>query len=99
MNNIFRLMLLVLVFLVQYPAYAGCTWEWICDGSGNCSQQPLCDSTLDIPPPRPPSVQPIAPPSVRPIEEPRVPPVGTSNCTKVQRTDGYGNWYWDTVCY
>ncbi len=42
-------------------ADAGCRWEWLCDQSGKCALRPVCDSTLDIVPPRPPSVAPIVP--------------------------------------
>ncbi|GIX46351.1 MAG: hypothetical protein KatS3mg131_0562 [Candidatus Tectimicrobiota bacterium] len=34
-------------------ADAGCRWEWLCDQYGRCAQKPICDSTLDIVPPRP----------------------------------------------
>ena len=81
-------------------AQAACQWEWVCNESGQCKNVPLCDSTLlDIPPPQPPSIAPIAPPSIRPIAPPTLPPLGTSNCTQVQKQDGYGNWHWETVCY
>ena len=81
------------------PAHAGCTWTWDCSGgAGNCRQIPLCDGSLDIPPPRPPSVPPIAPPSVRPVPVPTVPPVGTSRCRQAYICDAYGHCNWQTVC-
>jgi hypothetical protein len=78
---------------------AGCRWEWLCDASGNCAQAPICDSTLDIPPVRPPQIKPIVPPSIKPIAPPTIPPIGTRNCDQVRRCDAYGNCVWDTVCY
>ena len=80
-------------------AEAECRWEWICDEHNNCSHQPVCESTLDIPPPKPPSIQPIVPPSIRPLESPTLQPVGTSNCSQVRRCDSLGNCFWDTACY
>jgi hypothetical protein len=89
----------LLILGVSFPAFAACRWEWVCDGSGNCENVPICDHSIDVLPPRPPSIEPIAPPSVRPVPTPTVPPVGTQSCTQVQRQDDWGNWVWDTVCY
>ena len=80
-------------------ADAGCRWEWLCDQYGKCAQKPVCDSTIDIAPPRPPSVAPIVPPSIQPIQPPTIPPIGTRNCRQVRRCDAWGNCNWDTVCY
>jgi hypothetical protein len=80
-------------------ADAGCRWEWLCDQYGKCAQKPICDSTLDIVPPRPPSVAPIVPPSIQPIPTPTIPPIGTRQCRQVRRCDSWGNCVWDTVCY
>jgi len=81
------------------PAEAGCRWEWLCDQCGRCAQKPICDSTLDIVPPRPPSIAPIVPPSIQPIPRPTIPPIGTQQCRQVRRCDSWGNCVWDTVCY
>lgn len=91
--------MLVALAIFATSASGDCRWEWLCDEYGNCSYQPICDSTLDIPPPRPPAIQPIVPPSIRPIQPPVVPPVGTQNCYQVRRCDQWGNCVWDTVCY
>ena len=55
------------------PVDAACTWTWDCSGgAGQCVQVPICNSSLDIPPPRPPQVAPIAPPTVAPVPTPNV---------------------------
>jgi hypothetical protein len=80
-------------------ASAACRWEWVCDGSGHCAHVPLCDRSLDIVPPEPPSLRPIPPPAIRPIPRPTIPPIGTSDCTEVQRRNAEGRWVWETVCH
>ena len=74
---------------LSQAASASCVWTWDCT-HGPCRQIPLCDSTLDIPPPRPPQVAPIAPPSIPPIGVPMVPPIGTQSCapTRIRITSG-----------
>jgi len=79
------------------PAFAGCRWDWDCT-SGQCHQVPICDSTIDIVPPRPPAVPPIAPPSIAPIPTPTVPPIGTSQCAPRYMCNGYGQCVWQTIC-
>ena len=89
----------LLVLLLPTPAGASCVWEWVCNDNGDCSRVAICDSTIEIAPLDPPSIEPIVPPSIEPIAPPRVPPVGTSECVQVRRQDALGKWYWDTVCY
>ena len=88
-----------LALLLPTPAEATCVWEWVCNDSGDCRHVSICDSTIEIAPVEPPSIQPIVPPSIQPIAPPRVPPVGTTQCVQVQRQNVSGSWYWDTVCY
>jgi hypothetical protein len=78
-------------------AYATCRWTWDCTG-GQCRQVPICDSSIDLPPPRPPSVPPVAPPTVPPVPTPTVPPVGTGYCSPQYLCDGMGRCSWQTVC-
>lgn len=85
----------VIVAAWAAPARATCTWTWDC--TNGCRQVPLCFSTLDIPPPRPPSVAPIPTPSVPPIARPMVPPVGTSICSP-QYICSSGRCSWQNVC-
>jgi hypothetical protein len=75
---------------------ASCSWRWDCTG-GQCSQVPICDSSIDIPPPRPSEIAPIAPPSIAPIGTPMVPPVGTSRCAPQYMCNG-GQCEWQTIC-
>lgn len=81
----------------QEVASGTCVWTWDCS-SGTCRQVPLCDSTLDIPPPQPPSIPPIAPPSIPPVEVPTIPPIGTDSCGQKYICDDSGNCAWQTVC-
>jgi hypothetical protein len=60
--------------------------------------QPLCQSSIDLPPICPPAVCPIAPPSVTPINPPTLPPLGTSQCRQARVCDAFGNCQWQQVC-
>jgi hypothetical protein len=60
---------------VPSRALAACTWTWDCS-EGPCRQIPICDSTLDLPPLRPPSIAPIPAPTLRPLPRPVLPPLG-----------------------
>ncbi len=55
-----RTALIAFVLTVVLPFYADarCIWEFECDRWGNCRQVPICDSTLDIVPPRPLAITP-----------------------------------------
>ena len=89
----------LLVLLLPTTAHARCVWEWVCNDSGDCRHVSICDSTIEIAPVEPPSIEPIVPPSIEPIVPSSVPPIGTTQCVQVQRQDASGGWYWDTVCY
>ena len=93
-----RVVGLLLLAVAASPAQARCTWDYVCDGNGNCRQVPLCDSTLDIPPPAPPRLPPLPPPSIPPLASPRLPPLGTQACYPVQRQRADGSWYWQEIC-
>ena len=84
--------------ILNATVYAGCVWKWDCDQWGNCRQMPLCDSTLDIVPPKPPAIAPIPSPSIPPIQSPTIPPIGTSSCSQEYICDDYGNCRWQNVC-
>jgi hypothetical protein len=77
---------------------AACTWNFECDKWGNCRQVPLCDSTLDIVPPRPPALAPIPPPAVAPDQRPTIPPLGTSSCRQAYICNSWGSCSFQTVC-
>ena len=86
------------LWFIAAPSFAGCTWEFECDAYGNCRQIPLCDSTLDIVPPKPPAIAPIPPPAIAPIPEPTIPPIGTTSCRQAYICDSWGNCSFQTVC-
>jgi len=74
-------------------AYAECTCQCV-----NGHMQPLCDSSIDLPPICPPMVCPIATPSIAPISPPTLPPLGTTSCRQARVCDPYGNCRWQEVC-
>ncbi len=75
---------------------ASCTWKWDCS-SGQCQQVPICDSSIDIVPPKTPEVAPIPTPTIQPIGNPTVPPVGTTQCGQKYICEANG-CSWQTVC-
>jgi hypothetical protein len=65
----------------------------------NGSVQPVCRSSIDLPPVCMPAVCPITPPAISPMQMPQLPPLGTSNCRQVQILNPYnGQYQWRTVC-
>ncbi len=61
--------------------------------------QPLCRSTMDLPPICSPQVCPIVPPSIAPIPAPRIPPIGTKECRQEQVYNPATKQYeWKSVC-
>ena len=79
--------------LVGVRAEASCTCQCV-DGE----MQPLCSSSIDIPPICPPRICPIAAPSIAPIDPLRIPPIGTSSCRQARICDAFGNCRWQQVC-
>lgn len=67
--------------------------------SANGEVQPICRTSLDVPPPCAPRVCPIMPPAVPPVQPPMVPPVGTSECVQQRILNEYTRQYeWRLVC-
>jgi hypothetical protein len=65
----------------------------------NGQMQPLCSSTLDLPPICPPTLCPLVPPSIAPIAPPALPPLGTTYCSQQQVLNPYTRQYeWRRVC-
>ena len=81
------------VLLISARADASCTCQCV-----NGEMQPLCSSSLDIPPICPPRVCPMPVPSIAPINPPTVPPLGTSSCRQARVCDPFGNCRWQQVC-
>ena len=62
-----RILAAAVLALAALPAAAECTWEWLCNGDGNCKLMPVCDSVYDVPAAPPNSQPPAMPPlSMRP---------------------------------
>jgi len=80
--------------------FAACKWVWV-DHDYNLStpalQKQVCDSTLDVPAIKTPSVRPIQQPQIKPIETPNLPPVGTKTCI-TQSVYENGRWVNKKVC-
>ena len=65
----------------------------------NGVNQPLCTSSLDIPPICPSRICPIEPLSIEPIRPPRIPPIGTERCWMQQVLNPYtGRYEWGEIC-
>ena len=65
----------------------------------NGNMQPLCSSTLDIPPICPPTVCQIRTPSLAPLPSLKLPPLGTTSCRQAQVLNPYtGRYEWKRVC-
>jgi len=93
-----RLLLAAVLWLAAAPASANCSWEWLCNGEGNCKHMPVCDSVYDTPPPRPDSQPPAMPPlSMRPFRIPAS--MGTLTCEHIMRQGRSGRWYWNEACF
>jgi hypothetical protein len=65
----------------------------------NGTNQPICDTAIEVRPICAPRICPIEPPSIRPIQPPTVPPLGTRNCRQEQVWDhNYQRYVWKTIC-
>jgi hypothetical protein len=93
-----RMFLAAAISAAALPAAASCSWEWLCNGDGNCKQMPICASIYEIPPAAPNSQPPAMPPlSMRPTRIPG--PMGTLTCEHIMRQGKSGRWYWDEACF
>jgi hypothetical protein len=88
------LALLAASTLWPLPANAACTCQCV-----NGNVQPVCSSSLAVPPICAPRVCPIVPPAVTPIMPPTVPPIGTKECKMVQVYNNLTRQYeWKKIC-
>ena len=89
--------------LAAMPAGAECTWEWLCNGEGQCKLMPVCDSVLETPGPRPEGATPPAVPplSMRPfkIAGSGVGLAPALTCEHIMRKGKSGRWYWHEACF
>ena len=61
--------------------------------------QPLCSSSIDLPPICPPTICSLVPPSIAPIQPPGIRPLGTSRCAQRQVLNPSTHQYeWRSVC-
>jgi hypothetical protein len=61
--------------------------------------QPLCSSSIDLPPICAQSICSIVPPSITPIQPSLLPPLGTSSCSQHQVLNPVTNRYeWRSIC-
>jgi len=80
--------------LFSSSSYGAC--QCVCMEGKN---QPLCSSSMDLPPICPPKICPIEPPSIAPLGLPSLPPVGTTRCAQQQVLNNYtGRYEWQEVC-
>lgn len=82
--------------VMQQQAPSGCIWQWDCTTTP-CRQVPICNSALDIVPPRPPSIAPIPAPTIKPIPTPTIAPIGTTQCNQRYICNG-NDCRWQNVC-
>lgn len=76
------------------PSEARCTCQCV-----NGQMQPLCESSIDLPPICPPTICPIQTPSIAPLPSLGIPPLGTTRCRQVQVFNQYSMRYeWREVC-
>jgi hypothetical protein len=93
-----RLLVAAVIALAATPASADCTWEWLCNGDGNCKQMPVCDSVYEVPPPRPDAQPPAMPPlAMRPHKI--AGQMGALTCEHIMRKGKSGRWYWNEACF
>jgi len=81
---------------------ASCTWEWLCNGEGVCKQMPVCDSVLEVPPPRPEMKPPDMPPlSMRPSRANTAGGMSRADlrCEHIMPQTTAGRWQWKEACF
>lgn len=80
--------------LLTAEAQASCVCRCV-DGE----MQPLCESSLELPPICPLTVCTLVPPSVEPMQPLGIPPLGTSQCSQHQILNPSTRQYeWRSVC-
>jgi hypothetical protein len=88
------LTLAVAGLLISTQAGAACTCACV-----NGEMQPICQSSMDLPPICPTQLCPLVPPKIEPITPPRLPPLGTDHCSPHQVYDPEsGQYVWKELC-
>ena len=89
-----------LLFLSTSTTFAACRYVWVDDDFNTSTpavQKQICDSSIDVPAIRPPSIPPIQSPQIRPIESLTIPPIGTRSCSS-QSVYEDGRWVTKQIC-
>lgn len=96
------LAVLVLISLSS-GASAACRYVWV-DSDHNVAtpavQKQICDSNIDLPAIRTPSIRPIQRPQIKPIQPIGIPPIGTTRC-RMESVYNQNTRRWENkrVCY
>jgi hypothetical protein len=86
---------LIALLILPFAAHAGCYCACV-----NGVNQPICQSTMDLPPLCGMQLCPIAPLSLPPILPLKLPPLGAQTCVPQQVWDRNLNRYvWKRICY
>ena len=100
MSLIKNLTAILLLLMISNLASAACRWVWV-DHDYNAStpaiRKQVCDSSIDIPAIKPPSIRPIQTPQIKPIEVPGIPPIGTTRCRNESVYEN-GKWVTKRIC-
>lgn len=79
---------------IMVAAQAGCVCRCV-DGQ----MQPLCSSSIDLPPICPATLCSLTPPSIAPLPSTQLPPLGTSHCSQRQVLNPATRQYeWRNIC-
>jgi len=82
--------------LILFPNFVSAKCICTCFNGKN---QPLCESSIDLPPICSPKICPIMPPSIKPLTPLTLPPIGTKKCRMKQVLNPFTNKYeWKSVC-
>jgi|SRR5210317_2179293 len=90
----------IAVALFAVNANAACKWVWVDHDYNSMTpaiQKQVCNSTLDLPSIRTPSIRPIQQPQLRPLEPIGLPPLGTTSC-RMQSVYEFGRWVNKRIC-
>ena len=86
--------------LFAVNAQAACRWVWVDHDYNTMTpaiQKQVCNSTLDLPAIKSPSIRPIQQPQIRPLPSVGLPPLGTTRC-RTESVYEYGRWVNKRIC-
>jgi hypothetical protein len=95
-----RKLLALALLMLPVSANAACKWVWV-DHDYNTStpavRKQVCDSSIDLPAIKEPSIRPIQTPQIKPLPTIGIPPIGTTRC-KNESVYENGRWVNKRVC-